>query len=316
MSQASTDFDIAFSFAGDHRVYVAEVAAGLRTLEFSVFYDQYRREDMLGQDLIPYLQDIHSRRSATVAAFISEQWVARPWPGHERKTALAHALLQTPGDLPFLLPFRFDETPVPGLQPSVGFEDLRQLYPGERRWTQDSRYKNPKYVVSLLARVLTNRRLGPGESVLESLDTESVIAVHFVWIEGSAARHSVGAVPLLEYEEGVIEFHPDEVESGSPVAGRYIRIADQLAVAVDPNQRLPVFLAASHETLEKSWLSPMPDPSQEAAVVDQVRRQVQQAVEAEMEQGAIPIGPTFTQSHETPYGSGVMGTCVLARPAR
>jgi hypothetical protein len=55
------DFDIALSFAGDHRPYVAEVAAGLDNLGFRVFYDQYRREDLLGQELISYLQDVYGR---------------------------------------------------------------------------------------------------------------------------------------------------------------------------------------------------------------------------------------------------------------
>lgn len=127
------DFDISLSFAGEHRPYVTEVASGLRQRGFNVFYDQFSRAEILGQDLINFLQDVYSRRSAVVAAFISEQWVSRPWPTHERQTVLARALLDAQAaDLPFLLPFRFDDTPVPGLQPSVAYEDLRELYPGER----------------------------------------------------------------------------------------------------------------------------------------------------------------------------------------
>jgi len=310
------DFDISLSFAGEHRPYVTEVASGLRQRGFNVFYDQFSRAEILGQDLINFLQDVYSRRSAVVAAFISEQWVSRPWPTHERQTVLARALLDAQAaDLPFLLPFRFDDTPVPGLQPSVAYEDLRELYPGERRWVQNRQYKNPTYVTSLLTRMLVRRGLGPADLNLQEVDTEPVIKVRLIWLDSGAARQAVGPIPLEHFERGEIEFASDEVEAYGPPAGHYKRLREELWVAIDPSDPLPVLLVSTHEAREKSWAAPLKEPSQEVTVVDRVRRQLQQAVEMEVAGGAIPLGPTFTSTHDTPYGLGVRGVCVLAHRA-
>lgn len=309
---ADYDFDIALSFAGERRPYVNEVAAGLRDRGFRVFYDQFNRAELLGQDLITYLQDIYGRRSATVAAFISEEWVARPWPTHERQTVLAHALLESRAEgAPMLLPFRFDDTPVPGLHASVAYEDLRVLQPGERRWTEDDRYKHPKYATSLLTHVLAQRGLGPPDLDLEKVDTEPVILVHLIWIEEGTPRHIVGPIPLEEFERGEVRFSAGETQAGGPATGRYLRLSDDYSAAINPNDRFPVLLIDTHEAKEKSWTVPLTHPSQEVQVVDQVRRQVQQAVEIEIQEGAVPLGPTFTSTHDTPYGPGVRGICVL-----
>ncbi len=312
------DYDVALSFAGDHRPYVAEVAAGLEGVGFRVFYDQYRQDDLLGQELISYLQDVYGRRSAVVAAFISEQYVARPWPGHERQSALAHALLQVSAGVPFLLPFRFDDAPVPGLQPSVGYEDLRQLLPGERRWRSDRRYKHPKFVVARLARILASRGLGPDGLDLKALIEDPMILLHFVWFSAAGTHHEERLVSLEDYEEGEVTLSEDETDADGPVAGRYVRISDHLAMVVNMERRLPVFLIETHQAREKTWVMPLSHPDHEVEVADAVRRRVQQAVDAEIADGAQSISPTLTLGAEdSPMGPGlaVTGICVIAVPA-
>jgi hypothetical protein len=312
------DFDIALSFAGDHRPYVAEVAAGLDNLGFRVFYDQYRREDLLGQELISYLQDVYGRRSATVAAFLSQQYATRPWPGHERQSALAHALLQVSAGVPFLLPFRFDETPVPGLQPSVGYEDLRQLYPGERRWRTDRRYKHPNHVVSLLARILKGRGLGSADLDLKASSHDPLILIHFVWFSKEGTNHAERLISVEDYEEGEVTFSVDETDADGPVAGRYARIADHLSMIVNPARRLPVFLIDTFEAREKTWVLSVNNPDQELQVIDHVRRQVQQSVDIEIADGAKAISSTLTfAADDSPIGPGraITGICVIATPA-
>lgn len=186
------EFDIALSFSGDHRAYVEEVAKGLHRRGYRVFYDQYRRAELIGQELITYLQEVYGEKSATVAAFISEEWVSRPWPSHERESALSHALLATQRNVPFLLPLRFDSTPVPGLQPTVGYEDLRTLLPRERRWRQDSRYKHPQHVTDLLVDVLMRRGIEPHTDDREE-DYGEGVAVRLVWIDGHGGVQAKGA---------------------------------------------------------------------------------------------------------------------------
>lgn len=314
VTAGGTDFDLAFSFSGDNRAYVAEVAAGLRRRGFRVFYDQYLRAELIGQELLAYLQDVYSRRSATVAAFVSEQWVSRPWPAHERETALAHALLSTPRGVPFLLPFRFDDAPVPGLQPTVGYEDLRTLHPGERRWRRDPRFKHPVHVAELLVEVLRRRGIEPSSAPEDDEDAVG-FAARLVWIEGAGGLSARRTLPMEELEEGATEVFADEVEEGGPVAGRYLLLREELGAVVRPNEPIPVFLHEAYRAHEKSWVQPFGDPEEEPAVAEHVKRQVQVMVEHEIALGSVPIGPTFTRAIASPLGLAVHGICVLARRA-
>jgi hypothetical protein len=60
--------------------------------------------------------------------FISEHYVNKPWPRHERRSAQARALV---ADQEYLLPARFDDTVLPGLPPTIGFVDLRGMDPAD-----------------------------------------------------------------------------------------------------------------------------------------------------------------------------------------
>ncbi|WP_448620892.1 hypothetical protein [Geodermatophilus sp. URMC 65] len=55
MPSTPADFDVAPSFAGEHRRYVAEVAAGIRDRGFVVFYDEFERVNLIGRELLAYL---------------------------------------------------------------------------------------------------------------------------------------------------------------------------------------------------------------------------------------------------------------------
>jgi hypothetical protein len=51
-------------------------------------------------------------------------------------------------------------------------------------------------------------------------------------------------------------------------------------------------------------------------LADQVRRKVQEAVELEIADGAVAIGPTTTHVTQSPTGGFLMhGVCVIAREA-
>lgn len=115
---SSRRFKIALSFAGEQRGYVEAVAdalhaAGIRPL----FYDGWYEPELMGQDLVAYLEGVYGERSDCVAAFISKEYVHKPFPGHEQRSAQAHALLRQRRNVPFILPLRFDGTKVPGLRP-------------------------------------------------------------------------------------------------------------------------------------------------------------------------------------------------------
>jgi hypothetical protein len=58
--------------------------------------------------------------------FISKHYAEKVWPNHERRSAQARALSEE-GE--YVLPARFDNTPVPGLLPTVSYIDLSDLTP-------------------------------------------------------------------------------------------------------------------------------------------------------------------------------------------
>ena len=67
------------------------------------------------------LQRIYMTASNVVVMFISEDYPRKSWPRHERQSAIARAINER---REYILPARFDNTVLPGLDPSLS-------YPGE-----------------------------------------------------------------------------------------------------------------------------------------------------------------------------------------
>jgi hypothetical protein len=119
-------YDVALSFAGEDRDYVEKVATLLAAAGVDVFYDNFEKALLWGKNLVDHLADIYQHRSKYVVMFISEHYVTKAWPKHERAHAQARALMANDE---YILPARFDDTEVPGLAGTVGYVDLRQVAP-------------------------------------------------------------------------------------------------------------------------------------------------------------------------------------------
>jgi len=52
-------YEVALSFAGEDREYVARVAATLNKAGVRVFYDRYERATLWGKDLFAHLTDVY-----------------------------------------------------------------------------------------------------------------------------------------------------------------------------------------------------------------------------------------------------------------
>ncbi|HKU50732.1 MAG TPA: TIR domain-containing protein [Nitrososphaera sp.] len=115
-------FDVALSFAGEQRRYVEKVAKILSAEGISVFYDEFFESHLWGMDLSEYLQTVYYSESRWCMMFISKEYVCKAWPSHERKNALAKDVQLGGG---YILPVRFDDTVVPGLSPSIAYQDAR-----------------------------------------------------------------------------------------------------------------------------------------------------------------------------------------------
>lgn len=120
------DYDVCLSFAGEDRAYVEMVASGLKSHRLRVFYDEDEKVKSWGKDLVEYFDHIYREASRYCVMFISAAYAAKPWTRHERRSALARALIEE-GE--YILPARFDDTQLPGLPPTVGWVDLRDIAP-------------------------------------------------------------------------------------------------------------------------------------------------------------------------------------------
>ena len=121
-------YEVALSFAGEQRGYVEGVALALQARGIAVFYDEFEKIALWGKDLGEELQDIYEHKSGCVVIFVSEAWVEKAWPQHERRAALSRAVHESGG---YILPVRFDDTTVPGLPDSVHYLQAKEYSPAE-----------------------------------------------------------------------------------------------------------------------------------------------------------------------------------------
>jgi hypothetical protein len=131
-------WDVALSFAGAQRGYVEQVAEALRAQGVRCFYDADEQIDLWGKYLAEELPTIYGEQAAAVVVFVSAEYAARDWTRRERQAALARAVRER---REYVLPARFDDTPLPGLLPDMSYIDLRT--------------KNPQQFAAMIADKLT-----------------------------------------------------------------------------------------------------------------------------------------------------------------
>jgi TIR domain len=124
MSSAEPErsFDIALSFAGEHRSFVRDLNNRLTELGISVFFDEEYQAEMWGENLYDYLQEVYRTKARFVVAFASETYGTKAWPTLERQSAQSRALSEVG---PFLLPVRLDDSELPGILTTIGYVDAR-----------------------------------------------------------------------------------------------------------------------------------------------------------------------------------------------
>jgi hypothetical protein len=120
------EFDVCLSFAGEDRAYVEMVAAGLKARGLKVFYDDDHKVKSWGKNLAEYFDYIYRTASRYCVMFVSAAYASKRWTRHERRSALARALVEE-GE--YVLPARFDDTELPGLLPTIAWVDLREIAP-------------------------------------------------------------------------------------------------------------------------------------------------------------------------------------------
>ncbi|WP_330258913.1 TIR domain-containing protein [Streptomyces murinus] len=139
-------YDVALSFAGEDRDYVQVVAQTLRDSGLRVFYDDYEQVALWGKDLYSHLDRVYREQSKYCVLFISQHYAKKVWTSHERRSAQARAIEERKE---YVLPARFDDTPIDGLPSTIGYLDISDTAPGElARMIMDKvgpRYSKPGF---------------------------------------------------------------------------------------------------------------------------------------------------------------------------
>lgn len=121
---ADIKYDVCLSFAGEQRYYVERIADGLRRRGVKVFYDGYEKASLWGKDLYQHLDLVYRQAARYCVIFVSVDYARKVWPSHELQSAQARALV---ANAEYVLPARFDDTPIPGLRGTIGYLDLRSM---------------------------------------------------------------------------------------------------------------------------------------------------------------------------------------------
>jgi hypothetical protein len=144
-------FRIAFSFAGEKRDYVAQVAAILarRFGESKILYDKYHEAEFARRNLGIYLPELYHKQSDLVVMVVCPDYDVKQWTGLE--WAAIHDLLSKRNDDEVML-CRFGHAIVIGLYSTAGFIELD--------------HKTPEQTASLIL-----ERLALNEGKLKDHDT-------------------------------------------------------------------------------------------------------------------------------------------------
>jgi hypothetical protein len=120
------EYDVVFSFAGEQRDYVEKTKNALLKRGIRVFYDRDETPELWGKDLYQHLSEIYRKKARYCVVFLSRDYADKLWTKHELKIIQARAFQES---REYILPARFDDTEIPGLLPTIGYVDLRQLGP-------------------------------------------------------------------------------------------------------------------------------------------------------------------------------------------
>jgi len=122
-------YEVALSFAGEDRAFAEKVAEGLSKAEVNVFYDNFYAEDLWGEDLAVKLREVYHKTSQFCIMIISQNYIDRMWPNHERQQAIER-MIKEKGKI-YVLPVRLDgfDGEVPGLSGTIGYLSVKSSEP-------------------------------------------------------------------------------------------------------------------------------------------------------------------------------------------
>lgn len=135
--------DIAFSFAGENRVFVEKIRNKIVENGFDVFYDDDYIVELWGTDLTESFPD-HYINSRYVVLFIDEYYLKKMWTYFERQIVIEKFISLKGKE--YLLPVYLNGFmgKLPGLPSIIGFINCST--------------ENPDYLISLIMQKLKHLR--------------------------------------------------------------------------------------------------------------------------------------------------------------
>lgn len=126
----SEAFDLAFSFAGEQRSYVEQVARACQARGIKVFFDRDANNEWWGHNFIREQRKIYSSQTRYFVPFISAEYINKPVPMDEFSAAMMTAVKQGDG---YILPVLMDDVHVPAdlLHPHVHYLHASDYSPDE-----------------------------------------------------------------------------------------------------------------------------------------------------------------------------------------
>ena len=126
------EYDIAVSFAGEQRDYVAQTVAACQALGLRVFYDKDKNNSWWGKNFIREQRTVYSSRTRFFMPFISAEYLSKPIPMDEFSAAMMTAVKQGDG---YILPVLMDDAEVPPdlLHPHIHYLRARDYTPQAAR---------------------------------------------------------------------------------------------------------------------------------------------------------------------------------------
>lgn len=121
-------YDVALSFAGEQRTYVDAVAEALESAGVRVFYDRFEEANLWGEDLTETFDNVFLHGARFIVMFTSKEYADKMWPTYERRAAVESAMAKRDA---YILPVRFDDTSIPGVRGTIGYQDARTKSPDE-----------------------------------------------------------------------------------------------------------------------------------------------------------------------------------------
>lgn len=123
-------YDLAVSFAGEQRDYVARTVAACKALGLKVFYDKDKNNDWWGSNFIREQRAVYGSQTQYFVPFISAEYLAKPVPMDEFSSAMMTAVKQGDG---YVLPVLMGDVSVPAdlLHPHIHYLNASDFTPDE-----------------------------------------------------------------------------------------------------------------------------------------------------------------------------------------